>query len=117
MIGIEGEVYPILRKTFEKSYHTLDTPYSAVTEYVPTVTDRLTGEKRALMPFARTCVPKSSKLVRAAALERPTKVFTEWDQERYYSGGPGDYLMANEGAFEDCYIIKERIFALSYEEA
>ncbi|MDR2615045.1 MAG: DHH family phosphoesterase [Oscillospiraceae bacterium] len=116
MIGIEGEVYPILRETFEKNYLILDKTYSAASDYAPVVIDKLTGEKRSLLPFAGTCAPRESKLVRAASLSRDTKVFTNWDTERYYSGGPGDYLVANEGAFDDCYIVKERIFNASYTE-
>ncbi|MDR2088951.1 MAG: DHH family phosphoesterase [Clostridiales Family XIII bacterium] len=115
MIGILGEVYPILRERFEKSYTALGEPYDVHLEYVPAVIDRVTGERRPILPFASACLPRGEKLVRATPLERDTKVFSYWDLEKYFHGTRGDFLVANEGDYGDCYIVRRGIFLESYE--
>jgi len=116
MIGIIGEVYPIKKDRFKASYHAMDTPYCARLEYVPAILNRLTGERRELSPYGKTCVPRDEKLVRGVMLEKATKVFTGWDTEKYFSGDKGDWLVASEGSYEDCYIVRGDIFAKSYTE-
>lgn len=115
MIGIQGEIYPILRERFEASYAASDEPYSKEAEYLPTVLNRISGERREVLPFAKNCVPKDSKLVRAEILEKDTKVFTYWDTEKYFYGVKGDYLVANEDNHNDCYIVRKDIFLDSYD--
>jgi phosphoglycolate phosphatase len=114
MIGVSGEVYPIHREKFERSYVVRDEPYAETTEYVPSVINKATGEKKSILPFAQSCAPVEEKYVRAAALTKDTKVFTNWDLEKYYFGAPGDYLVANEGDWNDCYIVRQDIFLNSY---
>ena len=116
MIGIEGEVYPIMREKFEASYSVSDTAYTEEREYQPAILNRLNGERKIILPFAKTCVPKDTKLVRAKMLERDTKVFTNWDTEKYFTGTAGDYIVANEGSYSDCYIVRGDIFAKTYAE-
>jgi phosphoglycolate phosphatase len=115
MIGIQGEVYPIKKDRFEASYRILDKSYLTEAEYIPAIINRLTGERREVLPFAQTCVPKDSKLIRARKLTKDTKVFTDWDMEKYFVGSIGDYLTANEDNHSDCYIVRGDIFADSYE--
>jgi phosphoglycolate phosphatase len=116
MIGVQGEVYPIKQERFEKSYQVLDETYQPVSEYVPAILDRQSGVRKEILPFVRTCVPKGDKLARAVLLERDTKVFTSWDLEKYFFGGAGDYLVANEGVYDDCYIVRGDIFLDTYEK-
>jgi phosphoglycolate phosphatase len=115
MIGIEGEVYPILREKFERSYFVLEDEYTAKTEYQPIVVDRVTGEKHSLLPYAKTCIPNGEKIIRAKVLAGDTKVFSYWDKEKYFFGKAGDILAANEGDFSDCYVIRGSIFENTYE--
>jgi phosphoglycolate phosphatase len=115
MIGIEGEVYPILREKFEKNYIALNDEYEQVSEYPPTVINRLTGRKQGISRFAKICFPTGEKIIRAKQIEKRTKVFTYWDTEKYFSGKPGDFLAANEADLGDCYIVNERIFYKTYE--
>jgi phosphoglycolate phosphatase len=117
MIGVQGEVYPILREKFEKSYQPLADPYHEETEYIPALLNRGTGERREISSYAKTCLPKDSKWVRAKPLEKDTKVFTAWDIEKYFLGLKGDYLVANEGDFNDCYIVRKDIFLQTYTSA
>ncbi len=114
MIGILGEVYPIMRSRFEVAYNATDEPYRQQTEYQPILLDRVTGERREVVPFAKKCVPKGTKLVRARILEKDTKVFSYWDTDKYFFGSKGDYLVANEGKYDDCYIVRGDIFGDSY---
>ena len=116
MVGVLCEVYPILRKRFEDDYRILGEPYGKESEYAPAILDRLTGERRGILPFTKTCVPKESKLVRARELEKDAKVFTRWDTDSYFYGGPGDYLAANEDDYADCYVVRRDIFLSTYEE-
>jgi len=115
MIGIRGEVYPISRETFERAYTSSDEPFRQEAEYEPAILNRVTGEKRNILALAKTCVPKDSKLVRGSVLKRDTKVFTNWDTEKYFYGDARDYIVANEGHYDDCYIVREDIFYLTYE--
>lgn len=114
MIGIQGEVYPIKKERFEKSYSVPGEMYCIETDYMPTILNRFTDERQNLIPFAKICIPRDDKLVRARILEKDTKVFTQWDTERYYQGLAGDYLVANEGDYDDCYIVRKDIFIDSY---
>lgn len=114
MIGILGEVYPIRKERFEAGYHILEAPYSGQHEYTPVIINRITGQRQEILPYARSCVPTDEKLIRGVMLTKPTKVFTEWDLEKYYTGVPGDWLAINEGSYDDYYIIRGDIFAKSY---
>jgi phosphoglycolate phosphatase len=115
MIGIEGEVYPILREKFEKNYIALHDEYQQVSEYVPIVINRNNGRKQSLVRFAKICFPKGEKIIKAKQIDKRTKIFTYWDTEKYFSGKPGDFLAANENDLGDCYIVNERIFYNTYE--
>jgi len=114
MIGIIGEVYPIKKERFELSYNVSSSPYISKLEYTPAILNRITGERRELLPFAKTCIPSDEKLVRATKLEKPTKVFTTWDLDKYFSGVIGDWLVTNEGNYADCYIVRSDIFDDTY---
>ena len=116
MIGVKGETYPIRKNSFEASYNALGRPFSPKLEYIPAVLNRLTGQRCEILSYAKSCVPNNEKLVRARVLEKAAKVFTQWDTEKYFSGQPGDWLVANEGSHDDCYIVRSDIFAESYEK-
>ncbi|MDR1021348.1 MAG: DHH family phosphoesterase [Synergistaceae bacterium] len=117
MIGISGEAYPIKRDRFESSYEVLDGPYLAETEYMPVASDRINGERKNLRQYARTCAPKSDSFIRARELTRATKVFSDWDRDRYFYGAAGDYMAASEGNPDDIYIINRDIFSRTYSRA
>ena len=114
MIGVQGEVYPIHRSRLEKSYHLVAEPYREVAEYTPIILNRISGERKGILPFAHTCIPSDDKFVRAVALEKAAKVFTNWDLDKYYHGNQGDYLVANDDDHDDCYIVRSDIFVETY---
>ena len=114
MIGVQGEVYPIHRSRLEKSYRLVAEPYRKVAEYTPVLLNRISGERKDLLPFAHTCIPTDNKLVRAIALNKAAKLFTNWDTDKYYHGNQGDYLVANDDDHDDCYIVRSDIFLDTY---
>ena len=44
------------------------------------------------------------------------KLFTTWDEDKYYSGLPGDYIAVREDDPYDTYIINGRLFDQLYKE-
>jgi phosphoglycolate phosphatase len=114
MIGIKGEVYPIKKSRFDSDYTVINETYSAKPEYIPSVINRNNGEKINILNLSQTCVPKNEKLIRAKQVTKATKVFTDWDLEKYFSGEAGDWIAANENSYGDCYLIRNDIFLETY---
>ena len=116
MIGIQGEVYPIMRQKFELSYEVLsDTPYALETEYLPTVRNRITGETMELLRYANSCRSTGDVVISARPLTKKTKVFTSWDYSHYMSGEIGDYIALRQDDRSDVYVVRQDIFAQTYE--
>lgn len=116
MIGIEGEVYPIRREKFERTYAALDEPYDRQFEYEPSIINTQTKEKKHVMPFAHTAMAAGNSIIMARPLDRCVKLFTAWDDEKYYSGDIGDYIAVREDDAHDIYVIKGRLFGSLYQE-
>ena len=110
MIGMEGEVYPIRREKLEKSYSRTGRPYSRSFDYDPSLKSPVTGEKILLMEHAMGVVSSGGSRILAKPLDRYVKLFTAWDEERYYSGNPGDFIARREDDPHDIYIIRGRLF-------
>ena len=117
MIGIEGEVYPITKEKLESSYIYDDEPYNKTFEYEPCIRDVLTGEKKNVLKFAKSVISTGSVRIYAKPLDEYVKLFTMWDEEKYYSGSPGDYIAVREDDPHDIYIISGRLFSQLYMEA
>lgn len=114
MIGIEGEVYPVEKSRFERSYTITNEPLDVDFEYKPTIIDRETNSIKKLLPYVKGCVSGESAQIYAKKLTRTTKVFTEWDKTSYMLGNPGDYLVVRYDNTSDAYIIKSKIFDKTY---
>ncbi len=117
MIGIEGEVYPIAKEKLLKSYQMSDLPYDKTFEYEPCIKDVFTGEKKSVSAFARSVLSTGNVKIFARPLEEYVKLFTAWDEEKYYSGKPGDYIAVREDDPHDIYVINGRLFDQLYKEA
>lgn len=116
MIGIEGEVYPINREKFEKSYRMVEgNPYMKI-EYAPTVRDNIFGDVYQLMKYMKTCQATGETKIYAKQLQKNIKVFTNWDESKYYRGVVGDYLVVREDDFHDIYVVREDIFYETYDK-
>ena len=116
MVGIEGEIYPITEEKLEKSYNKTGKPYQRSFEYKPSIRDMFTGERKEVMPYAQGVISTGKSFIYARPLTRYVKLFTAWDDEKYYSGKPGDYIAFREDDVHDIYIIKGRLFNQLYKE-
>ena len=115
MVGLEGEVYPIQEEKLNKSYTRTGKPYSRVFDYDPSLTNVLTKERKNVMEHAMGVVSSGGTRILAKPLDRYVKLFTAWDEEKYYSGNPGDYIAAREDDPHDIYIIRGRLFNKLYK--
>ena len=116
MIGIEGEVYPITKEKLTKSYRPLNDSYSRTFEYSPHIKNVITGEKKEVLPYAKGVISTGTSRIYARPLVKAVKLFTLWDEEKYYSGDPGDYIAVREDDEHDIYVIRERLFHQLYQE-
>ncbi len=115
MIGIEGEIYPIDARKLKRSYSLANEEYDVDLEYNPTIKDCASGEKKQILAYARTIIPRDDhSVIFASRIKKTVKIFTMWDEERYYLGNPGDYIACREDDLHDIYIIKERLFDQLY---
>ena len=116
MIGIEGEVYPIKKEKLESSYVYSEEPFDRTFEYDPCITEAATGERKNVLKFARSVLSTGTVKIFARPLTEHVKLFTSWDEERYYSGEPGDYIVVREDDPHDIYVINHRLFDVLYRE-
>ena len=115
MIGIEGEIYPIDARKLKRSYSLANEEYDVNLEYNPTIKDCASGEKKQILAYARTIIPRDDhSVIFASRIKKTVKIFTMWDEEKYYLGNPGDYIACREDDLHDIYIIKERLFDQLY---
>lgn len=115
MIGIIGEVYPITKTKFEEAYNVVDAKFDCELEYEPTIRSKNDGIIHSLMQCARACQAKDAAHRLAKQLDHPVKIFTEWDEENYYLGKTGDFILCNINDCHDIYIVKKDIFFETYE--
>lgn len=114
IIGIYGEIYPIQKEKFEKSYVIKETPYTFNGEYAPTIKDTLSNVSISIVPYAKTCVATGGNEIYAKPLDHRVKIFTAWDDDKYMLGRPGDYISVRKDDLHDIYIIRDDIFAKTY---
>ena len=114
MIGPEGEVYPIDREKFEISYEFTDKGFFRDFSYLPTAKNAVTNETVILSAFARSCLPTGESFIHASPLSRHTKVFTRWNSDGYMLGVPGDYIAIRSDDYGDVYVIRRKIFNMTY---
>ena len=117
MIGIEGEIYPIREEKLRTSYTFTGKPYSRVFDYDPSITDLATHERKTVMEHAMGVISSGGTRILAKPLHRYVKLFTSWDEEKYYSGNPGDFIACREEDPHDIYIIRRRLFDSLYKKA
>lgn len=114
MFGVFGEVYPIRKADFDRSYEVTDRAPEIDAEYEPMVIAR-DRETQKLLPLAKGCIPKEEKQILAKQLTKALKLYTMWDGENYMYGRPGDYVAVRRDNPTDVYIIMGRIFEKTYE--
>ena len=116
MIGIEGEIYPISGEKLANSYQFTGFKFQREFEYEPSIKNLLTGEVQPVIPYAKTVIsPAGTTCIFAKPLDHAVKLFTAWDDEKYYSGNIGDYIAVREDDPHDIYVIKGRLFDKLYK--
>jgi len=116
MIGIDGEVYPIMKSTFENINEYGNEPYEFPGEYAPSVVDAQNGHSFSVVTYAKSCISKGNSKVYAKKLDHRVKIFTPWDEEKYYLGKPGDYLISHVENPKDISVVAGHIFTQTYTE-
>lgn len=116
MVGLAGEIYPIAEKKLRSSYFALGRPYSRTFEYAPTIKDVQSDEKKSVIDYAEAVISIGSTRIYAKPLDRPIKLFTEWDDEKYYYGDVGDYITVREDDPHDIYVVNRTMFDRLYKE-
>ena len=116
MIGLKGEIYPINEKTFSSGYELSDEPYEFTGEYKPSIKSIEDGKNIPILPAAKRCISTGNRIIYVKQLTRRVKVFTLWDEDKYYLGKPGDYLAVDKNDKNDVYIIEKDIFQKTYEK-
>ena len=114
MVGISGEVYPIKRDVFGNRYTFCDALPEMDYEYTPTVRIGEEHVSRPLTQYIKGCRAKGGSAVMARQLTGYAKVYSEWKDNDYLYGEPGDYLAARIDDDTDFYIIKQKVFDRSY---
>lgn len=115
IIGVLGEVYPIKKDKFERSYEKCKGPYQCAFEYDPILHTSSDGRKWDLKQYAKSCQVSEQSLIYARKLDNYAKVYTTWDYDSYMYGKPGDYLARRYDDEHDFYIIQNRIFDKTYD--
>ncbi len=115
MIGIEGEIYPIDAEKLESSYDMTGFNFVGSFEYEPSIRNLTTDEVKSVLPYAKTVIsPPGTSRIYAMPLDHHVKVFTQWDDDKYYAGAPGDYIAVREDDPHDIYVISGRLFDQLY---
>ena len=114
MVGIKGEVYPIKKQKFERSYQIIDSPFVCEGQYVPSLRNRVTGESVRLNSYLQSCKTTGEVHIYAKPLGKKTKVFTSWDPNKYMAGKEGDYIAIRHDDVHDVYIIEKDIFKITH---
>jgi phosphoglycolate phosphatase len=116
LIGIEGEIWPITAEKLHNSYQMTGFNYLGKYEYEPEIKDLATNEVKKVSPYAMTVIsPPGSARIFAKPLDHPIKLFTVWNDEKYYSGDVGDYIAVREDDEHDIYVIAGRLFDKLYK--
>ena len=116
VIGYYGEVYPIEKEKFLQRYRMTDEPYTNEFEYNPSARSMQTEEVYDLLPYAKKCICNDGVKVYAKPIEKTTKVFVRWEQDRYIQGEPGDMLCKSIDDEFDIYLIKREVFNATYKK-
>lgn len=121
MIGIKGEVYPITEEKFNRAYRVVEERSdlrntTIQMKYVPMIKNRTDNTAKQITEFAGSCVTTKTSQIYAKQLEKTTKIFTAWDEEKYMLGKVGDYLAVRKEDQHEIYAVEENIFGLTYEK-
>ena len=105
-----------MKEKLDNSYKAVDIPYTSSFEYAPSIKNSITGESKNVLEYAKSIIGTGRTRIYAKPLDTYIKLFTTWDEDKYYSGLPGDYIAVREDDPYDTYIINGRLFDQLYKE-
>lgn len=117
LVGVNGEVYPIMKEKLLASYVITEKPFWAKMDYEPRVKNLKYGKAIELMAHTKQCIPTGRSEIYAKQLSKTTKVLSKWNYDNYMLGKKNDYLACRADDMQDIYIIKESIFNKTYTPA
>ena len=86
-------------------------------EYEPRIKNISSNEVKMVRGYSKTVISTDKSRIYAKPLDKSLKLFTEWDEERYYLGEPGDYIACRKDDEHDIYIIRGNLFPRLYKKA
>lgn len=117
VISPNATMHPTTLRHLRDSYDCLNESFVLPDESsLPIIKNKLTGDTVPLLAHARTCIPAAEALVHARKLEKGVKVFSMWDNSRYITGNPGDYLVVLDSNVHDLFVVKKETFEDAYEK-
>ena len=115
MIGVDGEIYPIKEDKLKSSYAFTGLTYKRDFDYAPRIKNVNSGETKFVLDSAKGVKSSGNTVIFAKPLEKPIKLFTSWNDDRYYAGEVGDYIGVRADDEHDIYIINRDIFERTYK--
>ena len=115
MIGVDGEIYPIKEDKLKSSYAFTGLTYKRDFDYAPRIKNVNSGETKFVLDSAKGVKSSGNTVIFAKPLEKPIKLFTSWNDDRYYAGEVGDYIGVRADDEHDIYIINKDIFEKTYK--
>ncbi len=116
MVGSSDEIYPISKSVFDKRYSPLNSPYTHEFEYTPKVYDTTNNESKSLIDLIHSCQSLERTKIYAKKLDKPVKVFTRWNYEKYMLGEIDDYLCYSASDENDIYVVNKDVLNTIYEK-
>ncbi len=117
MVGILGEVYPITKEKFGKSYESSSDPFDMTMEYIPRIYTQPDGKVYELAQYILPCRARGTSYIYAKQLDKNVKLFTKWYEEKYMRGLAGDFIACRTDDVHDFYVIRSDIFDITYSPA
>lgn len=103
-------------KYFRTTESTMEDSYYEKTEYVPTIKDSVSGNTYLISDYDMICYPNEELRVYAKPLVKGMKLFTEWDDEQYMLGMPGDYVVVVADDLHDITIESSENFKEKFQQ-
>ena len=85
-------------------------------KYIPMIKNRTDNTTKQITEFAGSCVTTGTAQIYVRKLEKTTKIFTAWDEEKYMLGKAGDFLAVQKDDLHDIYAVEQHIFEMTYEK-
>ena len=115
IVDIKGNVKAISKESFDNNYTKSRRTFKIVSDYVPTIKNADTGKFIPLLPLVKACTSPGEQKIYAKKLNRTTKLFSYWDNDKYMLGQKGDYLAVSVEDEHNMFIVEKNTFKKTYK--